>query len=262
MGTKEYEKFGQQIINIDLRKTNDKGKPIKNGGKIIVHPGYRGENVVDNVYSPDDIAIIILPTEVKFPSKSDYGIRNEIQKGSKIKSGTFVRPVCMPDINKNPARNSTQLLISGYGYTNKEDVANTTLSRTLHPSNKSWQTKSDVLLKAHVKYLPHEDCDNQNKEEYSEFFEDESVNLSRKQLCAYGEADTCKGDSGGPAVSMVDITDQNLLAKKAGRIGGDNKLGLCMWTDISWCLHSSVGVYGLDQKISLMEKRLKELEID
>merc|ERR1711879_699140 len=75
----ENKKFGQQIINIDLRKTDDTGKAIKNGGEIKVHPGYPGKYQVNNVYSPNDIALIILPTEVIFPTNSDIGIRKKIK---------------------------------------------------------------------------------------------------------------------------------------------------------------------------------------
>merc|ERR1711879_839008 len=80
-------KFGQQLFNIDL---------MNKSGKVIIHPDFTGEENVDpaEVKFNDDIAIIVLPKEVDFPENSDT---DEFVPDRQ--SGTFVRPICMPDLN-------------------------------------------------------------------------------------------------------------------------------------------------------------------
>ena len=102
----QNEKYGQQLINIDL------GDPGKLKGRVFVHPGYIGEerDYKTNVHSPDDIAIIVLPTEVEFPENADVGnfhredfinVWDDNSPDQTVPRGTFVRPVCMPDPDKS-----------------------------------------------------------------------------------------------------------------------------------------------------------------
>ena len=67
---KKNRKFGQQLKLIVLTKGSEQGK-------VFIHPEYQGEEVSfsdkRNVYMPNDIAIIELHREVKFPKHADAG---------------------------------------------------------------------------------------------------------------------------------------------------------------------------------------------
>ena len=90
-------KFGKQIINVDTRKSVDEKL-----GRIFIHEGYKGEDLShDKNKMLDDIAIIVLPTEVDFPDNSDLGnFWDDHAPNPKLPRGTFVRPICMPDLVK------------------------------------------------------------------------------------------------------------------------------------------------------------------
>jgi hypothetical protein len=89
------KKFGEQIINIDLRPGREKGK-------VIIHQDYLGTipDAITNVYSPHDIAIVVLSEEVWFPENADKGLWDDDHNWSNQVRGSFVRPICMPPIDK------------------------------------------------------------------------------------------------------------------------------------------------------------------
>ncbi|XP_031636705.1 serine protease easter-like [Contarinia nasturtii] len=85
----------------------------------------------------------------------------------------FVRPICLPTTRDTANINydGEPLKICGFGKT--ETGLN-----------------SPVKLMAEVDVVSMEIC--------SEKFRSQNVNLSEKQICAGGEVDSCRGDSGGP----------------------------------------------------------------
>jgi len=222
-------KFGQQVINIDLR-------PNKNQGKVIVHPGYKGKKIQETgIYSPDDIAIIILPTEVEFPVGSDSDIENS--SGSidpDVQRGTFVRPVCMPNIYSKRGRDGLNqglnMIITGYGRTHKEGI-NSQDIKGGRLDDDSVQKDSDKLLSASIKSIVNYKCE----KKFVGFIDGFNLKISKNQICAAGKADACQGDSGGPLVKMVK-SNSNLKAEKQAEL-----VGVTSWG--AGCAHNYPGVY-------------------
>jgi len=227
----EDKKYGKQIINIDLR---DKAKKMK--GRVFVHPGYMGEiaNFVTNVHSPDDIAIVVLSEEVWFPDNSDVGLFwDDHSRDVTVPRGTFVRPICMPDLLKENqvqlramhpwtyleamrsegGSNKDTVWISGFGKTNGTSFK--TIKHNL--ASDDWKTESDDLMYAFIAAMPTAQCQKRMRENRNQ-----DLVISPKQLCAMGipnsipggpVVDTCQGDSGGPAVKMVENFKEQTLLK-------------------------------------------------
>jgi len=218
----ENRKFGEQVINIDLRADRERGK-------VIVHPEYIGENTDDNtnVHSPHDIAIIVLSEEVWFPENSDAGLPGDDHKvDSQVQRGTFVRPICMPHLEKSsqieirplhPFTRQQQmnsdfdeyLWITGFGKMNStkfDDIQNR--------ASDSWKINSKKLMKAYVGSMRNDECQKQIRQKNDELI------IWSKQICGLSlpsakvKVDTCQGDSGGPAVKMVDFFEEK--AQKLG----------------------------------------------
>merc|ERR1712050_159519 len=144
-------------------------------------------------------------------------------------SGTFVRPICMPHLEKadqigirplHPFTKAHQveidyphseyLRISGFGKTNRTNFEN------VHDLTMDyWQIDSKELLKAYVGALQNDECQARIKE--GKGFD---LNISSEQICAMGlpaseqNADTCQGDSGGPLVKLVEVFEE-----KAHKLG-------------------------------------------
>ena len=94
----EDAKYGKQniYINSNLRKEGKKGR-------VVIHPGYKGVefNETTKVNVVHDIAIIVLPEEIEFSKHADSGdYWDEHAPDKTVARGTFVRPICMPDLNK------------------------------------------------------------------------------------------------------------------------------------------------------------------
>merc|ERR1712050_406318 len=214
-------KFGQQVINIDLREGKEKGK-------VFVHPQYIGENTNEdtNVHSPHDIAIIVLSQEVWFPDNADVGLPGDEHKiKSDEQRGTFVRPICMPHIDEasridvNPLHpftkehqlaidysDSEYIFITGFGKTNGtkfDDIDNR--------ASDSWKVNSDTLMKAYIGAVRNSECQKRIRQKNGDLV------VWNKQMCALSlpshdePVDTCQGDSGGPAIKMVDFFEEYAL---------------------------------------------------
>jgi len=221
----EDAKFGKQIINIDLRDSANKMK-----GRVFVHPGYIGTeaNYETNVHSPDDIAIVVLSEEVTFPDNSDMGtFWDDHNPDTTRDHGTFVRPVCMPDLVKeNQVQLRTMhpwtflesvreggkddLWITGFGKTNSTAFKN--VKNNL--ASDDWKTESVELMKAYIAGMPTAQCQKRLRHK------NEDLVISPKQLCAMGvpnkipggpTVDTCQGDSGGPAIKLVDNFTEQMI---------------------------------------------------
>jgi len=214
-------KFGEQVINIDLREGREKGK-------VFVHPEYIGENTHDNgVHSPHDIAIVVLSNEVFFPKNSDVGLPGDDHEvDSKVQRGTFVRPICMPHLDKSsrveirplhPFNKNHQfasgyqdyLYITGFGKMN-----NTKLGDIDNRASDSWKINSDQLMKAYIGSMRNSECQKRIKTK------NDQLVIWGKQICGLSlpssksPVDTCQGDSGGPAIKIV-----KELEEKAWKLG-------------------------------------------
>jgi len=219
----EHEKYGKQIINIDLRDSAKKKK-----GRVFVHPGYIGEipNYETNVHSPDDIAIVVLSEEVRFPKNSDVGLFwDDHSPDVTVPRGTFVRPICMPDLvkenqvqlrtlhpwtfdNSMNDPNKDNVWITGFGKRNSNSITDT------KGSSKDWTTDTHELMKAWIAAMPSAQCQKRMR------VRNPDLVISSKQLCAMGTpgklpgdyvVDTCQGDSGGPAVKFIDNLKEEAL---------------------------------------------------
>jgi len=210
----EDEKFGTQVINIDLRDSANNDK-----GRLFVHPGYIGTepNYETNVHSPDDIAIIVLPEEVVFPEAADEGnYWDDHSLDEKTHRGTFVRPICMPHlvkkdlVNIRPVEPWTKqnaldsegeyFWISGFGKTNATSFNDT--QKNL--ASNSWKKESNNLQKAYIGAMTTAECQDRLS------VRNPDLVISPKQLCAMSLpteevfVDTCQGDSGGPGFKFVE----------------------------------------------------------
>ena len=90
-------KYGKQNMFLDLTD------PDQEKGRFFVHPDYIGDELAKdtNIRAPNDIAIIVLPEEVVFPGYSDVGSWwDDHTPDPNSPRGTFVRPICMPDVVK------------------------------------------------------------------------------------------------------------------------------------------------------------------
>jgi len=240
----ENRKFGEQVINIDLRHGREKGR-------VFVHPGYIGEITDDNtnIHSPHDIAIIVLSEEVKFPENADVGLPGDDHElHTDQLRGTFVRPVCMPHLNESSRigisplhpytkdhqqaskyPTSEYLHITGFGKTNK-----TSFDNIDNIASDSWKINTDQLMKAYLGTLKNHECQRRIREKSGDLV------IWSKQICGLklpnekDPVDTCQGDSGGPAVKLVDF-----FLEQAVKMGWDE-----------------------DQKTEEMMKRLDSGEID
>merc|ERR1711879_1069771 len=222
---KKNIKFGQQVINIDLRKFDDNGKPVQKKGKVIIHPDYKGKETVHNgVFSPDDIALIILPHEVDFPEGSDIGILNT--RSNQKPRGSFVRPICMPQTDVDAENDFKQVIVTGFGDTNTADVKDKMIKwkdfkRNLHVR------KSGQLRMAAVKRIMNDNCTEQVREKA-----EVSWGIGENQFCSAGKNDTCQGDSGGPAIRMVDSPNKIYKAKTQAELIGVTSFGFGCGTDV------------------------------
>jgi len=222
-------KFGEQIINIDLREGKEKGR-------VFIHPEYIGENTHEgtNVHSPHDIAIIVLSEEVYFPPNADMGLPGDDHGvDSDVQRGSFVRPICMPHLeeteryNEKPLHPWTKehqvgsnwedyLWITGFGKTN-----GTTFDKIDNLASDSWKINSDELLKGYIGPLRNVDCQERIRTK------NDQLVIWSKQICGLSlpnqldPVDTCQGDSGGPAVKFVEVFLED-LEKEAIKNG---------WTD-------------------------------
>lgn len=100
----------------------------------------------------NDIALVRLSKNVQLPKK-----RRE------------VRTVCLPTEESQQIENlsgdASKLLIAGWGRTENSSVL------------------SDILMKANLDYLPHEDCVNQYKT-LNRKYKSIQTNVQEKQMCA------------------------------------------------------------------------------
>merc|ERR1712066_17611 len=196
-------------------------------GKVFIHPQYIGENTDEdtNVHSPHDIAIIVLSKEVWFPDNADAGLPGDEHKiKTDEQRGTFVRPICMPHIDKalrfdvNPLHpftkdhqlaidylDSDYLFITGFGKTNGtkfEEIGNR--------ASDSWKVNSDTLMKAYIGAMRNSECQKRIRNK------NEDLVVWSKQICGLNlptnegkPVDTCQGDSGGPAIKMIDFFQEH-----------------------------------------------------
>ena len=166
------------------------------------------------------IAIIVLSEEVKFPENADVGLPGDDHElHTDELRGTFVRPICMPHLDKSrrigisPLHPYTKdhqvassyptseyLYITGFGKTNKtsfDDINNI--------ASDGWKINSDQLMKAYLGTLENHECQRRIREKSDDLV------IWSKQICglalpnAKEPVDTCQGDSGGPAVKLVDF---------------------------------------------------------
>ena len=143
---------------------------------VIVHEKWDISHVKDRA---NDIALIRLP---RFAYTAE-----------EIGSGVHVFPICLPwnghDASyPSDGREGNQYSIMGWGKTNnnKHDVGDTLVGGA--PSN--------ILQKIVLPLIEHKVCRTKYKSRR---------NITRhKQICAGGENDSCKGDSGGPLIVRKD----------------------------------------------------------
>ena len=159
----EDKKYGKQVMNINLKESANQEK-----GRVFVHPGYIGEypDSDTNVHSPNDIAIIVLPREVTFPENAEIGDYwdDHNPNNSSAPRGTFVRPICMPDLVKKKQvqvrtlhpwtfeqsviGDKDNVWITGFGMANKTDFS--TSKKIMKHGLKTWQGQSEQLMKAYI----------------------------------------------------------------------------------------------------------------
>merc|ERR1711976_752531 len=143
------QKFGTAVYPIDIRE--DKTKK----GEVKIHPGWFEGPSQDcsKIENHNDIALVILGKEVRFPKRADAGIpgmdlKQVGEKSNDKQSGTFVRPLCLPssdkketyeprllenwgNANEKKAKKNFDkakphyLLISGYGNTDADNADGT-----------------------------------------------------------------------------------------------------------------------------------------
>ncbi|XP_027869090.1 mannan-binding lectin serine protease 2 isoform X1 [Xiphophorus couchianus] len=149
--------YGGLIDTTTTSRTDVSPIPIE---KIIVHPSYRGALPQTNY--DNDIALI------KFTSK--------------VKLGTNLLPICLPEVNGGMMEGE-QGTVSGWG-------------ATFQDSN--WNSTSDVLQYVDVPVYSLTECRN-TPSLYSK-----AMTFTNNMFCAGGKgADSCRGDSGGPFVSPM-----------------------------------------------------------
>ena len=144
--------------------------------------------------------------------------------------GTFVRPICMPNLDSydavplypftksqlNNFHSMEYLLITGFGKTNNTAIRNIDNLESDH-----WRIDSDELLKGYVGAVRKSDCQTRMRQARNGNVNQELI-ISDRQVCAMGlpenrgkkAVDTCQGDSGGPLVKMVQLFEEK--AKELG----------------------------------------------
>merc|ERR1712178_610264 len=143
----------------------------------------------------NDVAILILKNEIKFPENSDSG-------------RTLVRPICLPKLDtiiskikenlfypKSVSKSASDCSISGYGGKVKN-------SKVYHEYEDE-EAKTLPLHSAKVHLVSNYSCTNRLLPKLKEKYHDMNY-ISETSICAGNandlEIDSCAGDSGGPLV--------------------------------------------------------------
>ena len=131
-----------------------------------------------------------------------------------LQRGTFVRPICMPDVVKENQIKVRPLHTYDFikSITSDKDI----IWISGYGQIKDQQGKkkaSTELMKANIVAIPNNQCQERLREGRPKLV------ISSDQLCAMGGpseyggpvADTCQGDSGGPAFKMVDVLKEKKI---------------------------------------------------
>ena len=171
-----------------------------------------------------------------FPKNAETGnFWDDNSPDPKVPRGTFVRPICMPDpdklrqvkirtlhpwtFKKAMTGNKDDVWITGFGNVNGISLKQTLNSAYsgIIPSSSHWGGESGQLMKAQIAAMRKAECQKRLRNRSGI-----DLVISWKQMCAMGtpnyqrnpEVDTCLGDSGGPAVKMVDNFKERAIREK------------------------------------------------